>query len=171
VNRSFKFKPLSIATIIALSLCLGTLQPASAGTADPRIKAVLDKAGLKYEITADGDFKVFMRFDDTRTQLILINSSTERLNETNMEIREVYSVAYRTSGVIPAEVANQLMKDSQKRKLGAWEVISLKNGTSMAVFDAKVNADISSENLEKVIRLVGIRADVMEKELTTEDNF
>jgi hypothetical protein len=170
VNLAFKFKPLSIATITTLAL-VSYFQPAHAGTADPRIKAVLDKAGLKYEITTDGDFKVVMRFDDTRTQLILINSSTERLNETNMEIREIYSVAYRANGIIPAEVANQLMKDSQKRKIGAWEIIGLKNGTSMAVFDAKVNADISSENLEKVIRLVGIRADVMEKELTTQDNF
>jgi hypothetical protein len=171
VNRSFKLKPLLIATITTLALCFSSLQPADAGTADPRIKAVLDKAGMKYEITADGDFKVVMRFDDTRTQLILINSNTERLNETNMEIREIYSVAYRANGSISVEVANQLMKDSQKRKIGAWEIISLENGSSMAVFDAKVNADISSENLEKVIRLVGIRADVMEKELTNEDKF
>jgi hypothetical protein len=171
VNRSFKLKPLSRLTITTIALVLSYFQPAHAGTADPRIKAVLEKAGMKYEITTDGDFKVFMRFDDTRTQLILINSSTERLNETNMEIREVYSVAYQANGSIPVEVANQLMKDSQKRKLGAWEIISMNNGTSMAVFDAKINADISSENLEKVIRLVGIRADVMEKELTSEDKF
>ena len=171
MNRLFNLKPLSIATIAALSLVLGYFQPAHAGAPDSRIKMALDKAGLKYEITSDGDFKVLVRFDDTRTQIILINSNTEKLKETNMEIREVYSVAYQTNGNLPVEVANQLMKDSQKRKIGSWESISINSGTSMAVFNAKVSADLSSDNLEKVIRLVGIRADVMEKELTSADKF
>ena len=171
MNHLLNLKPLSIVTIVTLALVLGYFQPAHAGTADPRVKAALDKAGLKYEMTSDGDFKVLMRFDDTRTQTILINSNTEKLKETNLEIREIYSVAYQTNGNLSVEVANQLMKDSQKRKVGAWELISTNNGTSMAVFDAKVNADLSADNLEKVIRLVGIRADVMEKELTSEDKF
>jgi hypothetical protein len=171
VNPLFNLKPLALATIATLSLLLAYLQPAAAGTADPRVKAALDQAGLKYEMTADGDFKVLMRFDDTRTQIILINSNTERLKDTNLEIREVYSVAYKTNGNLPLEVANQLMKDSQKRKIGAWELISMSNGTAMAIFDAKVSADISGDNLEKVITLVGVRADVMEKELTSEDKF
>lgn len=171
MNPLFNLKPLAIIAIATLSLILGYFQPAHAGVADARVKAALDKAGLKYEITTDGDFKVLMKFDDTRTQVILINSSTEKIKETNMEIREVYSVAYQTNGNLPVEVANQLMKDSQKRKIGSWESISTNNGTSMAVFNAKVNADISGGNLEKVIRLVGIRADVMEKELTSADKF
>lgn len=171
MNPLFNLKPLSLATIATLSLVLGYFQPAYAGTADPRVKAALDKAGLKYEVTTDGDFKVLMRFDDTRTQIILINSNTEKLKETNLEIREVYSAAYKTNGNLPPEVANQLMKDSQKRKIGAWELISMSNGTSMAIFNAKVGADISGDNLEKVISLVGVRADVMEKELTSEDKF
>jgi hypothetical protein len=171
VNRLFNLKPLSIATVATLSLVFGYLQPADAGAPDSRVKSALDKAGLKYEMTAEGDFKVLIRFDDTRTQIVLINSNTEKLKETNMEIREVYSVAYQTSGNLPVEVANQLMKDSQKRKIGSWESISINSGTSMAVFNAKISAEISGENLERVIRLVGIRADVMEKELTSADKF
>jgi hypothetical protein len=171
VNHSFNLKPLSLATIATLSLILGCLQPAYAGTADPRIKAALDKAGLQYEVTSDGDFKVVFKFEDKRTQLILINSNTERLKETNMEIREIYSVAYKTSGNLPVEVANQLMKDSQKRKIGAWELINTNSGTSLAIFDAKIGADISNDNLMKVMRLVAIRADNMEQELTGEDKF
>lgn len=171
MNPLFNLKPLSLATIATLSLVLGCFQPAYAGTADPRVKATLDKAGLKYEITADGDFKVLMKFDDTRSQIILINSNTEKIKETNLEIREVYSAAYKTNGNLPLEIANQLMKDSQKRKIGAWELISMGNGTAMAVFNAKVGTDISGDNLEKVINLVGVRADVMEKELTSEDKF
>ncbi len=171
MNRLFNIKKLSLATIATLFLALSNLQPAAAGTPDSRVKAALDKSGLKYEITSDGDFKVILKFEDNRTQVVLINSNTEKLADTNMEIREIYSVAYKVTGNLPIEAANKMMKDSQKRKIGAWELISLEGGTSLAIFDAKVPTDISADNLEKLIRLVAVRADVMEKELTGADQF
>jgi hypothetical protein len=171
MNRAFNLKNLSLVSIATLSMFFANLSPAAAGTPDTRVKAALTKAGLKYELTSDGDFKVTMKFEDGRTQVVLINSNTETLKDTNMEIREITAIAYKTSGNLPAEVANILMKDSQKRKIGAWEVIATSSGTSAAIFDAKIAADASGDNLVKVLQLVAIRADVMEKELTSKDDF
>jgi hypothetical protein len=172
MNPLSNLRSLSLTAIVTISLVCGILQPAHAGTPDPRIRSALDKAGLQYEITGDGDFKVIFKFnEDKRSQVILINSNTERIKETNIEIREIYSVAYKTNGNLPVEVANQLMKDSQKRKIGAWELINTSAGVSLAVFDAKISADTSTDNLVKIMRLVAIRADNMEQELTGEDKF
>jgi hypothetical protein len=172
MNPFSQLRSVSLTTIATVALVFGALQPAHAGAPDPRIKSALERAGVQYEVTGDGDFKVLFKFnEDKRSQVILINSNTERIKETNIEIREIYSVGYKTSGNLPVEVANQLMKDSQKRKIGAWELINTSGGVSLAVFDAKISADTSTDNLVKIMRLVAIRADNMEQELTGEDKF
>jgi hypothetical protein len=170
MNHSFKIRDLSIGIITTLALGLSHLQPAVAGTPDPRVKSALDRVGLKYELTKDGDYKVLLRFDDNRTQVVIINSNTEKINDTNIEIREVYSLSYRANGYLDATVANKMLKDSQDRKIGAWESIAVENST-LAVFNAKIPTSINAEDLNRIVRLVGIRSDVMEKELTNEDKF
>jgi hypothetical protein len=170
VKHSFKPKNLSIGIIATLTLSSLCVRPAIAGTPDPRVRSAIEKVGLKYEITKDGDFKVLLRFDDNRTQIVLINSNTERINDTSIEIREIYTLSYRSNGYLDATVANKMLKDSQNRKIGAWESIAVEN-TTLAVFNAKVPTTINAEDLNKIIRLVGIRGDVMEKELTNEDKF
>jgi hypothetical protein len=172
MNPFSYLRSISLTAIVTTALVCGALQPAHAAPPDPRIKMALDKSGLQYEITSDGDFKVIFKFnEDNRSQVILINSNTERIQETNIEVREIYSVGYKINGNLPGQVANQLMKDSQKRKIGAWELINTSSGVSLAVFDAKISADTSTDNLIKIMRLVAIRADNMEQELTGKDEF
>ncbi len=166
-----KLKNLSLVTFVTLVLGWSHLQPAQAGAADPRVKTALDKAGMKYELTDDGDYKVTLEFDDNRSQVVLINSNTEKLNDTNMEVREIYAVGYKATGSLTGEIANTMLKDSQKRKIGAWELVGLAGGKLLAVFNAKVNIDTSADNLAKIIQQVAIRADNMEKELTNKDDF
>lgn len=169
VNRSLNLKNLSIAALSTLTLGLSSFQPAFAGTPDPRIKAALDAQEIKYELSKDGNYKVTLPVGSGRTQLVLINSAVSKL--TNMEIREVTSVAYKGSGVFPPEMAVKLMKDSSNRTIGAWELLA-NDTTSLAVFNAKVPSDLPAKSLVETILRVAVVADTVEKDLTNgKDDF
>ena len=162
---------ISLAMLLSIAVLTASTQiaPAQTSTAgDPRIKAALDKLGWKYEIDKDGDFKVGMKLDNGRTQLAWISSSTEKLD--NLEIRQVMSPGYKTDGALAAQVANQLLVDNARKKLGAWQTFS--NGkTSLAVFAAKIPADSDPESLRSSLQAVFYSADAMEKTLTGKDEF
>ena len=169
MNRSLNLKNLSIAALTTLTLGLSSLSPAFAGTPDPRIKAALDAAEIKYELSKDGNYKVTLPLPEGRTQLVLINSAVSKL--TNMEIREITSVAYKGTGALSPEIAIKLMKDSSNRTIGAWELLS-SDTTSLAVFNAKVPSDLSTKALVETILRVAVVADILEKELTNgKDDF
>jgi hypothetical protein len=172
MNRPFHLK--SLATIaLATSAILTTISSrATAGEVDARIKSALEQAGIKYEITSDSDFKVLVPCKDNRTQVVLINSDTSKINDTNLEFREVYALAYKNNSSLPAEMSYKMMQESNRKKIGSWEIIKTSNGTTnLVVFNAKVPADTSSQNLVKIINSVGLVADEMEKSITTEDTF
>jgi len=168
MKRYLSFAIASTVALLALSSQIAPAQTASKSTGDPRVKAALEKLGLKYEVDEDGDFKVGMKFDDGRTQVAWITSQTEQLGK--MEIREVSSAAYRSNGPISDKIANQLLADSAQKKLGAWQTFN--NGkTYVAVFSAKIDASGSPEMLESSLRVVLYSADSMEKTLTNKDDF
>ncbi|MDX2232485.1 MAG: hypothetical protein NW220_22835 [Leptolyngbyaceae cyanobacterium bins.349] len=168
MKRTLRFAIVSAMTaLIALSQ-IASAQPGANKAGDPRVKTVLDKLGLKYEVNQDGDFKVGMEMQNGRTQLAWINSQTEKLG--NIEIREIISPGYRSNGAIPEKVANQLLADSAQKKLGAWQVMS--NGTThVAVFVAKIESNGNPAVMEAALRLVLYSADEMEKALTGKDDF
>lgn len=169
MNRSLNLKNLSIAALTTLTLGLSSLSPVFAGTPDPRIKAALDASEIKYELSKDGNYKVTLPVSSGRTQLVLINSAVSKL--TNMEIREVTSVAYKGTGSLPPEMAVKLMKDSSQRTIGAWELLANET-TSLVVFNAKVPSDLSAKALVETILRVAVVADTLEKELTNnKDDF
>jgi hypothetical protein len=135
---------------------------------DSRIKEALEKLGLKYEVTKSGNFKVVFKVQDNRTQVVTIVSKTEKVQ--GLEIREISSPAYTTKGDISANVSNQLLKDSYRRKLGGWGVIRI-DDDSLALFSAKVDANQSVDDLKTSILLAVYAADEMEKSLTQDDKF
>jgi hypothetical protein len=172
MNHSFHLKSISLVIISILSVLFSPIDPAHAGTADAKVKAALDKAGLQYQVTGDGDFKVLINIDGKRTQQVVVFSNIEKINGTPMEIREIFSFAYKGSGTLSADIANKMMKDSRTKKIGAWELVSVNNGaTIVAAFDAKIPADTNAESLVSVIQFVAISADLMEKEVTNKDDF
>ncbi len=172
MNRLFHLKSTSLVIFSILSVLFSSTYPANAGTADAKVKAALDKAGLQYQVTADGDFKVLINIDGKRTQQVVVLSNTEKINGTRMEIREIFSFAYKGSGTLPVDIANKMMKDSRTKKIGAWELVSVNNGaTIVAAFDAKIPADADAESLVKVIQFVAVSTDIMEKEVTNKDDF
>jgi len=138
-------------------------------TSDERVKRLLDKLELKYVVDKDGDFKLIMKLAHDRTQLVFVNSNTEKFR--NMEIREVWSVAYLPSdGIISESVALNLLRANTKMKLGAWQIQRI-GGKDAAAFTVKLAADTDAETLNAIMVYVSEAADEKENELTQTDDL
>lgn len=160
---------------LAAAICIvagvmpgASAQDVAAGrTPDPRVEAALKEAKLAYRID-DGDFRLEHDVDETRTQLVWVASGTVRLNE--FEIRDVWSVASRGTGTVPADLAGYLLKENARMILGAWQVNQGRDDY-LVVFSAPVNAAADAATLQAVIKVVMLSADRIEKELTGRDEF
>jgi len=136
-------------------------------TLDPRVETSLKAAGLPF--TADGgDFRLNYTLPDGRTQLVWIASGTAKIADA--EFRDVWSIASRGKGALPAELADHLLKENVRMVLGAWQV-SQGEDEYLVVFSYAIPADTAAGLLQEVIEAVTISADRMEKELTGRDEF
>jgi hypothetical protein len=174
MNNSLNLKSLSLVAIATASLVMGAFQPANAGAEqeDGRVRAALTKAGIEFQVTNDKTFKVTVTLKGGRTHVVLIDSNTSKIKGTNMEFREVYAMAHKVDGELPADLSNKMMKQSHDKQIGAWELIQGDNGGSgLAVFVAKVDAELNDVNLAKIINSVGLVADKMESEITGKDEY
>ena len=133
---------------------------------DVRIEKLLDDIELKYQIDDDGDFKLMNQFDSGRSHVIFINSSTEKYN--NLEIREIWSVAYVSGGALSPAIMRDLLTDT--KKLGSWKISKI-NGNEVAVFCAQIAADCDRATLLSALQIVSQAADEMEAKLTQEDDL
>ncbi|PSB55499.1 hypothetical protein C7B77_14855 [Chamaesiphon polymorphus CCALA 037] len=171
MNRAFSLKNLSL-VVATLSILLGSFYPsARAGETDARVKAALEQAGMKYEVTSDGDFKVIVTCPNDRTQVVLINSNTNKINGTTVELREVYALAYKSPGLLSSEISDKMMRQSHDKKIGSWEIIRTSSNNNLAIFNAKIDAKLDDNSLVKIINSIGLVADNMEKELTNKDEY
>ena len=158
---------------VAIALALGAMTPIDAAMAAPksdaRVKAALDALKMPYEVSESGSFRVIYKREDGRDQLVVISASTEKYDK--MEIREIWTIGYEAPGVLEPAVARRLLEASEGYKLGAWSVVKSDNGGVRAALSAKVNANLSKEDLASVIEAVGESGDDMELELTEKDAF
>jgi hypothetical protein len=171
--RQFIGLAMAMMTVTIAVPMLGTIAPSAiAAEAEPqpdsRIKDALDKLGLKYEVTKSGNYKVIFSVQNGRTQVVTIVSKTEKVE--GLEIREIISPAYVTKGDVNAMISNQLLKDSFRRKLGAWSILRT-DSESFAFFTARVDANQAAADLKTSLLLTVYAADEMEKSLTQEDKF
>ncbi|KAM3100099.1 hypothetical protein ACKFKF_12930 [Phormidesmis sp. 146-12] len=157
----------AVATTLAISTQLVLAQSKPNTSGDARVKAALEKLGWKYEIDRDGDYKLVMDLEG-RSQVVFLMSDTNELGE--MEIREVSSPGYVTNQPLSAEVANQLLADSARKKLGAWQVVK-GDKSYVAVFSTKVNANSKPDELAAAVAVTVKSADAMEKSLTNKDDL
>jgi hypothetical protein len=140
---------------------------AAAKVVDPRVGADLKTAGLAYSIDG-GDYRLKYDLDGGRSQLVWVASSTATLDK--LEIRDVWSVAYRAKGQLPHDMALRLLTENARMILGAWQVNQGKD-EYLVVFSAPVSATADASTLEEVIEVVTLSADRIEKELTGKDEF
>ena len=134
---------------------------------DPRVAEALKAAGLGYSLD-EGDFRLDYDVDDTRSQRVWVASETARIDQ--LEIRDVWSVAARGKGEVPADLARMLLKENVRMILGAWQV-NQSGDEYLVVFLAPVDAAADAATLQEVIEVVMFSADRIEKQLSDQDAF
>ncbi len=137
--------------------------------ADPRVKRQLEQLGIRYDVDRDGDYRVVFELEGDRSQLAFINSRTSALGD--FEIREIWSVAHVTEEPLDAAMANFLLLQNARLKIGAWELRHVDEGTFYVCFCTKVAADCEAAALYASLVVVLKAADELEKELDTGDRF
>ena len=127
---------------------------------DKKLRKVLDRAKISYEVDADGDFKVTYSVGEGRTQLAFVRSKT--FGYGDLQIREILSIGYRADkDAFPAEVANRMLEHNNDSKLGGWA----KQG-NIAIYTTKIPANASPKELVSAIEVTVSLADELERELS-----
>jgi hypothetical protein len=166
-------RPISPFFLAAWSLLLAAAgvahaqAPAAAAAPDARVEAALKGAGLGF-LVDEGDYRLDYKVDETRSQRVWVASGTTSLPP--LEVRDVWSVAARGQGAVPADLAVHLLQENVRMVLGAWQVNQGKE-EYLVVFSAQVAADADAAALREVIEVVMYSADRIEKELSGTDAF
>ena len=152
--------------MLAVNVGAAAAGPAPSGT-DPRVQAALKAAGLGYSLD-EGDFRLEYDVDKDRSQRVWVASDTARIDQ--LEVRDVWSVAARGKGEVPADLARTLLKENVRMILGAWQV-NQSEDEYLVVFLAQVDAAANPATLQEVIEVVMFSADRIEKQLSDQDAF
>lgn len=150
--------------------CLATLLAAlplaaAADEADALVQAHLESKGTPFEIDDDGDFRIVVRLEDERTQLVWVRSVVSETE--HHRVREIWSPGYQSAtDNFPAAIANDLMARSHDLILGAWV-----KQDRVAMFVTKIPADASADALDEAIDLTALSADEAENDLTGQDEL
>ena len=136
---------------------------------DPRVGSALEQLDIRFEIDADGDFKFGFNLKNGRSQFGFISSTTEEF--AGEEIREVFSVGLKSFGPFDARTCNFLLELNSKLKIGAWSTVRDAEDNHLAIFRAKIAADLSGDLLMSVITAVWTTADEIEERLSGRDDF
>jgi hypothetical protein len=158
---------IAAATLMAAaSVAAAAADPAPSG-ADPRVQAALKAAGLGYSVD-EGDYRLEYDVDKDRSQRVWVASDTARIDQ--LEVRDVWSVAARGKGEVPADLARMLLKENVRMILGAWQV-NQSEDEYLVVFLAQVDAAANAATLQEAIEVVMFSADRIEKQLSDQDAF
>jgi hypothetical protein len=161
---------------LLIGLLVGLLFSAPARSAPEaptfeEVGALLDRAGLPYRISeATGNYRIILDMGGGRTHLVIISKETSQLG--GMTWREIWTRAYHTddTGLAP-ELANRLLRDSYRCKVGDWENLPGEQGGTDVLFCIKLNRLDSPEQLKSYILFCALQADELEKELLGTDEF
>jgi hypothetical protein len=146
---------------------------AQTGGADPvmpdaRVRQLLDQLKLKYSLTALKNYEVDFTLKDRRRQTVFVNSNTETFGR--QELRQVTSTAFQVEGALPADTANRLLEDNDRRKLGAWRTVR-DGGKTYVIYAVQIPAQTDPQTLEEAMDAARSTADAMEREVTGKDEF
>lgn len=159
---------LALAVIVSVAQWACGEEAEPANEPDQRVAEQLDEIGWKYEVDADGDFRLVFRYPDGRTQIVFINSQTESLGP--MEIREVWAAGFRVDKDADKSVFQSLLEENELVKLGAWRLVQA-GEDSVAVFAVQLPADADTELLRLATDVAGITADKAGQQNSEEDEF
>jgi hypothetical protein len=154
-------------SLVAWTVQAQAAEPVTPVTLDPRVQAALQAAKLTYSVDA-GDFRLRFDLDASRSQVVWVASGTWKVED--YEIRDVWSVAARGQGRVPAELASHLLTENARMILGSWQV-NQGSDEYLVVFSASVPATVDADTLREVIEVVALSTDRIEKELGPQDEF
>lgn len=139
------------------------------GEADPRVREILVGTNFQFTVNSDGNYKIIYDAGNGRTQVLFVESNLETLGD--LQIREVWSpIGQATDASFPQAIADRLLRIGATMKVGAVEVVTIDNKPT-AYFSAKVPADLTAEQLIKVINAVASTADENENSLFGGDKY
>ena len=162
-------KTLLAALLAAVAAGWATTSHAQAqAVADARVARLLTEAGLSYAVDDEGDYRLSFALDDGRSQVAWVASATAKVGE--LEVRDLWSIAYRSTGQVPQEVANGLLQANAAQTLGAWQV-QRSGDEYLVVFSAPVDVKTDAKTLALALDAVMRTADAMEQALTGKDEF
>lgn len=158
---------IGVAVVMAAADVASAADEATPASGDPRVGSALKAAGLAYTLD-EGDFRLEYDVDEQRSQRVWVASETARIDQ--LEIRDVWSVAARGKGEVPADLARMLLKENVRMILGAWQV-NQSEDEYLVVFAAQVDAAADAATLQNAIEVVMFSADRIEKQLGDKDAF
>jgi hypothetical protein len=143
-------------------------QDRSVAAVDARVEKLLKEAAAEYTIDEEGDFRLVHDLGDGRSQLVWIPSGTTLLGA--LEIRQIWSLAYRTQSPLPSNIANKLLDRNGVVILGAWLTQQAADELGV-IFAAQLPAETDALSLRSAVHAVATTADSLEKDLTGQDQF
>lgn len=155
-----------IRRLVSLSILAGLAAAATPATAeDASVEKRLDRAGLKYEVDSDGDYKLTFNYTkEGRTQLVLVSGSTQSVS--GLTVREVFSPAGRVEkDGIGGQKALELLENSGTLKMGSWEIRG-----DVLYFVIKVLDSATATELSSLLDIAAETADDKEIELSGEQD-
>jgi len=144
---------------VLASLTAAIAVPAAAE--DASVEKRLDRAGLKYEVDEDGDYKLTFNYSqEGRTQLVFVSGTTQEVS--GLTIREVFSPAGRVEkDGITGKTALELLENSGSMKMGSWEIRG-----DVLYFVIKVLDSATATELSSLLDIAAETADDKEIELS-----
>jgi hypothetical protein len=137
---------------------------------DPRLKKMLDKVSLPYEVLGNGSAKLVFNVTGStgRTQMLFANSVVQRTGA--YEARTLYTLVYKGPRRLTQVQYERILLMNMQTAVGTYALLDLE-GEYALVLMTQVPAVMKPEDLKAVMmNLVGT-ADRMERELTNEDRF
>lgn len=155
-----------IRRLVSLSVLAGLAAAAAPAAAeDASVEKRLDRAGLKYEVDSDGDYKLTFNYTkEGRTQLVFVSGSTQTVS--GLTVREVFSPAGRVEkDGIGGKKALELLENSGTLKMGSWEIRG-----DVLYFVIKVLDSATATELSSLLDIAAETADDKEIELSGEQD-
>lgn len=152
---------LSTATRLILGPCAIALfvAPLPAQSVGNSVKSRLDSLAQKYDIDADGDFKITFAFPGNRTQLVLVSGKV--YDVAGVPMRNVFSAVAKVDEDGIAGRAVDLLKANNGYRIGAYEIEG-----KLLLLSLKIPDAVTGAQLVAAMKLAASVADDKEKELS-----
>lgn len=112
--------------------------------ADLRVKDLLDKRNIKYDIDHNGDFRVHSEPENDPPHDVYMHSGTNYF--AGRELRDIWAVAFTTDGPIFPEISDMLLYKNGSCITGSWGLL-VSDKQCAVVFKIQISADADENEL------------------------